>query len=156
VIGCDGSASAIRAEMLKLSRFNFSQQYLDYGYKELTIPAGPQGKHLLETHALHIWPRGNHMLIALPNIDGTFACILFLPFEGADSFASLTTGASRSIFRVALSGRGSVDATTGRQLLRQSDGRDGYRSNARRGMWKEERCFWAMRLMRSSHSSARD
>jgi kynurenine 3-monooxygenase len=93
VIGCDGSASSIRAEMLKLSRFNFSQQYLDYGYKELTIPAGPRSEHLLETHALHIWPRGNHMLIALPNIDGTFACILFLPFEGADSFAGITTPA---------------------------------------------------------------
>ena len=93
VIGCDGSASSIRMEMLKLSRFNFSQQYLDYGYKELTIPAGPHGEHLLETHALHIWPRGNHMLIALPNIDGTFACILFLPFDGADSFAGLTTPA---------------------------------------------------------------
>jgi kynurenine 3-monooxygenase len=93
VIGCDGSASSIRAEMLRMNRFNFSQQYLDYGYKELTIPAGPQGEHLLETHALHIWPRGNHMLIALPNIDGTFACILFLPFEGADSFAGLTTTA---------------------------------------------------------------
>jgi kynurenine 3-monooxygenase len=93
VIGCDGSASAIRAEMLRLSRFNFSQQYLDYGYKELTIPAGSNGQHLLETHALHIWPRGNHMLIALPNVDGTFACILFLPFEGVDSFANLTTEA---------------------------------------------------------------
>jgi kynurenine 3-monooxygenase len=93
VIGCDGSASAIRAEMLKLNRFNFSQQYLDYGYKELTLPAGSQGQHLIDTHALHIWPRGNHMLIALPNIDGTFACILFLPFEGADSFAGLTTPA---------------------------------------------------------------
>jgi kynurenine 3-monooxygenase len=93
VIGCDGSASSIRMEMLKLSRFNFSQQYLDYGYKELTIPAGPHGEHLLETHALHIWPRGNHMLIALPNIDGTFASILFLPFDGADSFAGLTTPA---------------------------------------------------------------
>jgi len=93
VIGCDGSASSIRAEMLKLSRFGFSQQYLDYGYKELTIPAGSKGEHLLETHALHIWPRGNHMLIALPNIDGTFACILFLPFEGTDSFAGLTTAA---------------------------------------------------------------
>jgi kynurenine 3-monooxygenase len=91
VIGCDGSASAIRNEMLKLNRFNFSQQYLDYGYKELTIPAGSQGRHLLETHALHIWPRGNYMLIALPNIDGTFACILFLPFDGVDSFDSLTT-----------------------------------------------------------------
>jgi kynurenine 3-monooxygenase len=91
VIGCDGSASAVRSEMLKLPRFNFSQQYLDYGYKELTIPAGPQGQHLLETNALHIWPRGNHMLIALPNIDGTFACILFLPFQGPDSFAALKT-----------------------------------------------------------------
>ena len=91
VIGCDGSASAIRAEMMKLNRFNFSQQYLDYGYKELTIPAGSNGQHLLETNALHIWPRGNLMLIALPNIDGTFACILFLPFDGAGSFASLTS-----------------------------------------------------------------
>jgi len=91
VIGCDGSASAIRNEMLKLNRFNFSQQYLDYGYKELTIPAGPEGKHVLEINALHIWPRGNYMLIALPNVDGTFGCILFLPFEGPDSFDRLST-----------------------------------------------------------------
>jgi kynurenine 3-monooxygenase len=90
VFGCDGSASAIRGEMSKLQRFNFSQQYLDYGYKELTIPAAPSGKHDLETNALHIWPRGNYMLIALPNIDGTFACILFLPFDGPDSFAQLS------------------------------------------------------------------
>jgi kynurenine 3-monooxygenase len=94
VIGCDGSASAIRNEMLKLPRFNFSQQYLDYGYKELTIPAGNDGKHLLDTNALHIWPRGHFMLIALPNVDGTFACILFLPFEGHDSFESLLTPAA--------------------------------------------------------------
>ncbi len=93
IIGCDGSASAIRNEMLKLNRFNFSQQYLDYGYKELTIPAAA-GKHVLELHALHIWPRGHYMLIALPNTDGTFACILFLPFEGPDSFAQLTTSAA--------------------------------------------------------------
>jgi kynurenine 3-monooxygenase len=94
VIGCDGSASAIRGEMLKMNRFNFSQQYLDYGYKELTIPAGLDGRHVLATDALHIWPRGNYMLIALPNVDGTFACILFLPFEGPDSFAELTTPAA--------------------------------------------------------------
>lgn len=93
VIGCDGSASAIREAMLRLNGFNFSQEYLNYGYKELTIPAGPGGKHLLEANALHIWPRGNYMLIALPNIDGTFACILFLPFEGAESFEGLTTKA---------------------------------------------------------------
>jgi kynurenine 3-monooxygenase len=100
VIGCDGSASAIRGEMLKRSQFNFSQQYLDYGYKELTIPAGPDGKHALETHALHIWPRGNYMLIALPNVDGTFACILFLPLGGPDSFEQLSTpSAVKDFFR---------------------------------------------------------
>jgi kynurenine 3-monooxygenase len=90
LISCDGSASAIRTEMLRLNRFNFSQQYLDYGYKELTIPAAQSGMHAMDANALHIWPRGNYMLIALPNIDGTFACILFLPFEGADSFDTLT------------------------------------------------------------------
>jgi kynurenine 3-monooxygenase len=90
VIACDGSTSAIRTGMLKRNRFNFSQQHLDYGYKELTIPARPDGKHTLEPNALHIWPRGNYMLIALPNIDGTFACILFLPFEGRDSFEQLS------------------------------------------------------------------
>jgi kynurenine 3-monooxygenase len=92
VIGTDGSASAIRASMLHTSRFNFSQDFLDYGYKELIIPAGPYGRHLLEeVNALHIWPRGTYMFIALPNIDGTFACILFLPFEGEDSFTTLDT-----------------------------------------------------------------
>ncbi len=96
VIGSDGSASAIRGEMLKRSRFDFCQEYLDYGYKELTIPADPDGKHALKTNALHIWPRGNYMLIALPNVDGTFGCILFLPFEGKDSFEQL--GERESVF----------------------------------------------------------
>jgi len=91
VIGCDGSASAIRGEMRKRNRFSLSQHQLDYGYKELTIPAGPGASHVLETNALHIWPRGNYMLIALPNVDGTCACMLFLPFQGPDSFAQLTT-----------------------------------------------------------------
>ena len=97
-IGTDGAGSAIRTEMLKLPRFNFSQQYLNYGYKELTIPAGADGKHVFETHALHIWPRGTFMLIALPNIDGTFGCILFLPFEGENSFAELDTEAKLHAF----------------------------------------------------------
>jgi kynurenine 3-monooxygenase len=97
-IACDGSSSAIRSEMLKLNRFNFSQQYLDYGYKELTIPAASGARPALAPNALHIWPRGNLMLIALPNVDGTFACILFLPFSGVPSFAQLTTSASVSDF----------------------------------------------------------
>jgi kynurenine 3-monooxygenase len=91
VIGCDGSGSAMRGRMLQIKRFNFSQQYLDYGYKELTIPHAKGGAHALDRNALHIWPRGNYMLIALPNIDGTFASILFLPFAGPDSFGQLTT-----------------------------------------------------------------
>lgn len=91
VIGTDGSASAIRTEMLKLNRFNFSQQYLNYGYKELTIAPGPGGQHAMDRNALHIWPRGSFMLIALPNIDGTFGCILFLPFEGSESFETINS-----------------------------------------------------------------
>jgi kynurenine 3-monooxygenase len=93
IIAADGASSAIRLAMLKLSRFNLSQQYLDYGYKELTIAAGPDARHLLEKNALHIWPRGSHMLIALPNIDRTFACILFLPFGGEASFATVDSEA---------------------------------------------------------------
>src|SRR6202021_2106694 len=67
------------------------QQYLDYGYKELTITANPDGSHRMDPNALHIWPRGSYMLIALPNIDGTFACILFLPFQGEPSFKQIGT-----------------------------------------------------------------
>ena len=98
VVAADGAGSAVRGEMLRLPRFNFSQQYLDYGYKELTIPAGTDGEHVFETHALHIWPRGTFMLIALPNIDGTFGCILFLPFEGEISFAALDSEAKLRAF----------------------------------------------------------
>jgi len=98
VIACDGSGSAIRNDMRKLEGFHDSQQYLDYGYKELTIPAGPGGKHAMDRGGLHIWPRGNYMLIALPNTDGTFGCILFLPFEGRDSFAELNSPSAVAAF----------------------------------------------------------
>lgn len=90
VIGTDGSASAIRMDMLRRGRFNLSQQYIEHGYKELTIPPGPGGQFLLEKNALHIWPRGSYMLIALPNLDGSFTCTLFFPFEGENSFQSLS------------------------------------------------------------------
>lgn len=91
VIGTDGSASAIRTDMLKVGRFNFSQDYLEHGYKELTIPPGQNGEFLLEKNALHIWPRKRYMLIALPNLDGSFTCTLFFPFEGEPSFTTLQT-----------------------------------------------------------------
>ena len=80
ILSADGAFSAARlALQTKSERFEYSQSYLDQGYKELTIPAGPNGTYLLEKEALHIWPRNNYMLIALPNLDGTFTCTLFFP-----------------------------------------------------------------------------
>ncbi|MEO8211233.1 MAG: NAD(P)/FAD-dependent oxidoreductase [bacterium] len=81
VIATDGATSAVRMEMLKIPRFNFSQEYENYGYKELTIPAGKEGNFLMEKNALHIWPRGSFMLIALPNLDGSFTCTLFIAYD---------------------------------------------------------------------------
>lgn len=91
VVGADGAYSAIRSQMQKLDRFDYSQDYLTHGYKELTIPADSAGGFPMEKHALHIWPRGSFMMIALPNQDGSFTCTLFWPFEGPNSFAALRT-----------------------------------------------------------------
>ncbi len=93
LIGADGAYSAVRAQMQKQERFNYQQDYLTHGYKELTIPAGPGGAFRMEKHALHIWPRGSFMMIALPNQDGSFTCTLFWPYEGPNSFAALKTEA---------------------------------------------------------------
>lgn len=91
VIGTDGSASAIRHEMLALPGYSCNESALEYGYKELVISPANDGSFKLEKNALHIWPRGNFMLIALPNFEGSYTCTLFLPFEGELSFAKLTT-----------------------------------------------------------------
>jgi kynurenine 3-monooxygenase len=93
VIGADGVYSAVRAQMQKQERFNYEQHYLSHGYKELTIPSGAGGTFQMEKHALHIWPRHSFMMIALPNLDGSFTCTLFWPYEGPNSFAALQTGA---------------------------------------------------------------
>ncbi|MFM9460142.1 FAD-dependent oxidoreductase [Flavobacterium psychrophilum] len=89
VFGADGAFSRIRHRMQRQSMFNYSQDFLNTGYKELHIPANPDGSYKLDKHSLHIWPRGKYMLIALPNLDGSFTCTLFMPFEGENSFASL-------------------------------------------------------------------
>lgn len=89
IIGTDGSASAIRQAMLPLPGFNFSQYYLEYGYKEIPIPPTDNGDYRLEPNALHIWPRETFMMIALPNTDKTFTGTLFLPFKGEYGFESL-------------------------------------------------------------------
>ena len=90
IFSADGAFSSARLQMqLSTDRFEYSQHYIEHGYKELTIPAGPNGEWKMEKNALHIWPRGGYMLIALPNLDGSFTCTLFFPFEGQDSFASI-------------------------------------------------------------------
>ncbi len=92
IFAADGAFSAARLQyQLQHDRFQYQQSYIDFGYKELTIPAGPDGGFQMEQNALHIWPRKNYMLIALPNPDGSFTCTLFFPFEGDPSFASLQT-----------------------------------------------------------------
>lgn len=92
LFGSDGAYSAARLHhQLHQDRFQYDQYYIDFGYKELTIPPAEDGGFRMEKNALHIWPRGNYMLIALPNTDGSFTCTLFFPFEGDPSFASLIT-----------------------------------------------------------------
>jgi kynurenine 3-monooxygenase len=91
IFGTDGAFSAVRARMSKIDRYDFSQKYLDHGYKELEIPANPDGSHRLRPDCLHIWPRGEFMMIALPNLDGSFTCTLFIAFEGKNSLEHLKT-----------------------------------------------------------------
>ncbi|WP_310396195.1 NAD(P)/FAD-dependent oxidoreductase [Hymenobacter sp.] len=93
LFGTDGAFSAVRGALQRTDRYDYSQDYLEYGYKELTIAAGPAGAWQLEKNALHIWPRGQFMMIALPNLDGSFNGTLYFPFEGAESFAALRTPA---------------------------------------------------------------
>lgn len=82
IFATDGAFSATRyAGMQKLDRFNYSQQYIADGYREILLPANEDGSHKLPINTLHIWPRGRFMLIALPNFDGSYTCTLFMPFE---------------------------------------------------------------------------
>lgn len=98
VFGADGAFSAIRQAFDKQDGFQSSQEVLAHGYKELTIPAAPFGGFQLEKNALHIWPRKSFMLIALPNLDGSFTCTLFLAMEGEISFAALQDPESVILF----------------------------------------------------------
>ena len=91
IFGCDGAYSAVRSRLQRTGRFSYEQEYLEHGYKELTIPSGAGGGPRLDPHALHIWPRGAHMMIALPNLDGSFTCTLFWPYAGAGGFETIDT-----------------------------------------------------------------
>ena len=101
LIGTDGAGSDVRQGFLNQGaniRFNYSQEFLDHGYKELEIPAGSGKTWQIEKNALHIWPRQNYMLIALPNLDGSFTVTLFLPFDSTPGFDQLISSESISDF----------------------------------------------------------
>lgn len=94
VIGTDGAGSAVRRSMMSHTTellFNYSQDFLRHGYKELTIPPTANGDYRIEKNALHIWPRGNFMVIALPNLDGSFTVTMFHPYGGDYGFDALDT-----------------------------------------------------------------
>jgi len=82
IFGTDGAFSAIRTKaMQKTYRFQYSQHFIEDGYREILLPANKDGTYKLDKEALHIWPRGRFMLIALPNMNGSFTCTLFMPHE---------------------------------------------------------------------------
>ncbi len=91
VIATDGAGSAVRNAMLHggVPRFDFSQKWLEHGYKELHIPPTETGDFRMEKNALHIWARHSFMMIALPNFDGSFTCTLFLAHKGENGFEQL-------------------------------------------------------------------
>jgi len=93
IFAADGAFSAVRyGSMQKLDRFNYSQNYIADGYREILLPANPDGTHRFEKNVLHIWPRGRFMLIGLPNEDGSYTCTLFMPHENDQySFDKLKT-----------------------------------------------------------------
>lgn len=98
VIGADGAFSRVRHRMQRQSMFDYSQDFLKIGYKELHIPANADGTHKLDKNSLHIWPRGEFMLMALANLDGSFTCTLFMPHEGENSFEQLKDQATLEAF----------------------------------------------------------
>ncbi len=89
IFGADGAFSKVRNRMQKQNRFDYQQHFLNIGYKELKIEANSLGNHRIDKNSFHIWPRGEFMLIALPNLEGSFTCTLFIPFEGEYSIESL-------------------------------------------------------------------
>lgn len=98
LIGADGAASAVRTALDKQVRLGVSQELLEHGYKELTIPPSGDGSFQIEPEALHIWPRGTHMLIALPNTDGSFTCTLFMAMSGDPGFEQIQTARDLTSF----------------------------------------------------------
>jgi len=92
LVGSDGAYSAVRTRMMSKMRLNYTQEYIEHGYKEIHIPAAADGSAQLDLKALHIWPRKQFMLMGLANQDNGFTGTLFFPQEGEESFATIQTG----------------------------------------------------------------
>ena len=98
VFGADGAGSVIRKKMNEFPDIDVFSEFIDCGYKELTIPSTSNGSWKIQSDALHIWPRGSYMVMALPNLDGTFTCTLFFPIKGKNSFDVLKTNEDVDLF----------------------------------------------------------
>jgi kynurenine 3-monooxygenase len=100
LVGADGAGSSLRAAMTQRTELGERTDFLDHSYKELEIPPAADGDFRMEPNALHIWPRGRYMCIALPNDEKTFTVTLFLPNQGDPSFATIRSGAeARDLFQ---------------------------------------------------------
>jgi len=89
IVGADGAFSRVREEMQRGQRANFSKEFLEWGYKELNLPARLDGSSQLRLNALHVWPRGHCLIVSHANRNGSHTLTLFLPFEGPDSFEQI-------------------------------------------------------------------
>jgi len=89
IVGADGTFSTIRQQIQKRERVDYRQDFLDWGYKQFIIPAKADGTYQLKFDSLHVWPRGERLLVAIPNPDGTLTCTCVLPFEGVGGYSSL-------------------------------------------------------------------
>ena len=79
--GCDGAYSTVRRQLMRWERLNYSQEYIEHGYKELTMPPTEEGDYAMPANYLHIWPKQEFMMIALPNLDKSFTMTLFMPYK---------------------------------------------------------------------------
>ncbi|OXM47464.1 Kynurenine 3-monooxygenase, partial [Amycolatopsis thailandensis] len=120
VVGADGAFSAVRRAMHHDQRAEFSQSYLDWGWRELHIPAAADGSHRMADDVFHLWPRGDIMMFAHPNRDGSFTCSCVLPFHGREGFDSLRTAADvESLFRTHFPDVLSLVPDLGEEFLRR-------------------------------------
>jgi len=123
VIGADGAGSVLRRFLVEVAAAGCNEDMLSHGYKEITLPAGDRGAHQLNANALHVWPRGEFMLIALPNLDGSFTATLFLPHDGPVSFSALASVAAvEDFFRCHFADACALVPDLGKQFLARPTG----------------------------------